>query len=365
MNISQVTRRDIIDYLIAKEKPFSGKLNELEFLGRIWDLSSMPSTDNRYSNANRDIFQHRINNNDWDDHYLLCTYLELLTCDDEIFTKFLENCIHPIVLPDIKEASELLLAFNDMLKHDGFVLRETTRISGKPVYKTTGLRGGVQSNVKNLIFAANGFKPEIILIDSVSNDIQIVKNEEYCLVYDKPILERGLLWIDLLEWWREKQQLFSLARRDLEIHLYRRLQASLPNESPPEKLLFWTYYEQFGREFNDNLPALVPQVYLHYDPKTINQLSKGKRLVRQRMDFLMLFSNHDRIVLEIDGQQHYSENNIVKPNLYAEMVAEDRRLRLSGYEIYRFGGYELQGEQGRKVVIDFFNALFQHHSVKK
>jgi very-short-patch-repair endonuclease len=129
--------------------------------------------------------------------------------------------------------------------------------------------------------------------------------------------------------------------------------------------LFWTYYAQFGREFDDNLPALVPQVYLHYDPKTINQLSKGKRLVRQRMDFLMLFSNHDRIVLEVDGQQHYSENNFVKPNLYAEMVAEDRRLRLSGYEIYRFGGYELQGEQGRKVVMDFFNALFQHHSVKK
>ncbi|HAG99410.1 MAG TPA: hypothetical protein DCL75_11290, partial [Ktedonobacter sp.] len=117
------------------------------------------------------------------------------------------------------EASELLSAFNDMLKHDGFVLREITRISGKPVYKATGLRGGVHSNVKNLIFAANGFKPEIVLIDSVSNDIQIVKNEEYCLVYDKPILERGLLWKDLLDWWCEKQQLLFLARRDLEIHL--------------------------------------------------------------------------------------------------------------------------------------------------
>jgi very-short-patch-repair endonuclease len=363
MNISQATRRDIIDYLIAREKPFSGKLNELEFLGRIWDLSSMPSTDNRYSNANGDIFQHRTNNNDWDDHYFLCTYLELITCDDEIFTKFLENCIHPIVLPDIKEASELLLAFNDMLKHDGFVLRETTRISGKPVYKTIGLRGGVQSNVKNLIFAANGFKPEIVLIDAVSNDIQIVKNEEYCLVYNKPILERGLFWTDLIEWWSEQPNITSLARIDQEGQLYQRLLASLT--SPPETLLFRAYFKQFRQEFGDNLPALVPQVYLHYDPKTISQLSGGQRLVRQRMDFLLLFSNHDRVVLEVDGQQHYSVNNIAKPDLYAKMVAEDRRLRLSGYEIYRFGGYELQGEQGRKVVIDFFNALFQHHSVKK
>jgi len=50
------------------------------------------------------------------------------------------------------------------------------------------------------------------------------------------------------------------------------------------------------------------------------------------MDFLLLFSAHERIVLEVDGQQHYSENNMVKPSLYAEMVAEDRRLRLLGYE---------------------------------
>ncbi|MGW2892953.1 hypothetical protein ACWDDN_48215 [Streptomyces griseoruber] len=30
------------------------------------------------------------------------------------------------------------------------------------------------------------------------------------------------------------------------------------------------------------------------------------------------------------------------PRLYTEMVAEDRRLRLAGYEIYRFGGWEHQ-----------------------
>lgn len=70
-------------------------------------------------------------------------------------------------------------------------------------------------------------------------------------------------------------------------------------------------------------------------------------------------------VLEVDGQQHYSENNTAKSYLYAEMVAEDRWLRLTGYEIYRFGGYELRGEKGRKIVIDFFQALFQRHSVKK
>src|SRR6266567_679105 len=88
----------------------------------------------------------------------------------------------------------------------------------------------------------------------------------------------------------------------------------------------------------------LSKTYLHYDPYTIKQLSNGKRLVRQRMDFLLLFSNHTRVVLEVDGKQHYSDNGMAKPSLYAEMAAEDRRLRLAGYEIYRFGGFELQGK---------------------
>jgi very-short-patch-repair endonuclease len=236
-----------------------------------------------------------------------------------------------------------------------------TQLSILP-YKATNLKGGVQSSVKNLIFAANGFKPEIVLIDSVSNDIQIVKNEEYCLVYNKPILERGLLWTDLIDWWAEQPQAASLARKEQEQQLYQRLLVSL--ESPPETLLFRTYYREFRHELRDALPVLIPQVYLHYDPKTISQLPKGQRLVRQRMDFLMLFSNYDRVVIEVDGQQHYSENNIAKPELYAKMVAEDRRLRLSGYEIYRFGGYELEGETGMKIVTEFFHALLKDHSVR-
>lgn len=73
------------------------------------------------------------------------------------------------------------------------------------------------------------------------------------------------------------------------------------------------------------------------------------------------FSNRERVVLEVDGQQHYSEDNIPRPDLYAEMVAEDRRLRLAGYEIYRFGGHELFGNKRKTIVKQFFQALFKHH----
>jgi len=229
--------------------------------------------------------------------------------------------------------------------------------------------GGVSGTIKNIIFAANGPKPEIVLIDAVSNDIKIVENEQYCLVYDKPILEGGLLWTDLLEWWQERQPQPFSNHRTLELSLLQRLLASLSKDSPPERLLFQTYYRHFLPKLGDNLPALIPQVYLHYDPKTIRQLAldqKDPYLTRQRMDFLLLFSNHVRIVLEVDGKQHYSVDGEAKPALYAQMVAEDRRIRLQGYEIYRFGGAELQDEQqGKAVVTAFFDTLFRQHSIKK
>ena len=221
---------------------------------------------------------------------------------------------------------------------------------------------GVPGKVKNLIFAANGLKPEIVLIDSVSNDIQIVENEQYCLVYDKSIPEHGLLWTDLVAWWREQNGNSTLKRKELEVSLYERLRRSLVSE--PERLLFNIYFTQFRNELGDALLALIPQVYLHYDPYTISQLSNGKRLARQRMDFLLLFSNHIRVVLEVDGKQHYAEQEQASPQKYAAMVSEDRRLRLAGYEIYRFGGYELQGEAGRQIIANFFRALFKRHKVE-
>ena len=219
---------------------------------------------------------------------------------------------------------------------------------------------GVKGNVKNLIFAANGPKPELILSDAVNNDIAIVKNAEYCLVYDFPIPEAGLLWENLVEWWAKKNNL-DFPCDSTEFNLFHRLKESL---SPgPECFLFDTYFKHFRRELGKQFPALIPQVYLHYDPKTIKELKDGKRLARQRMDFLILFSNQSRVVIEVDGKQHYAESNTASPQKYAEMVAADRQLRLSGYEIYRFGGYELNGANGELLVVSFFDKLFHNHGI--
>jgi very-short-patch-repair endonuclease len=100
---------------------------------------------------------------------------------------------------------------------------------------------------------------------------------------------------------------------------------------------------------------------LSYDPYTLRQLRGAKRLPRQRMDFLMLLPHESRIVLEIDGRHHYAlDNGQASPPLYAEMVAEDRRLKLAGYDIYHFGGYEFSRSHTITEMIEgFFQALFE------
>lgn len=245
---------------------------------------------------------------------------------------------------------------------------------------------GVSGTIKNIIFATNGPKPGIILSDAMHNDIAIVDNEEYCLIYNKAITSKGLLWEDLITWWRENNPAIN---DKIERNLYARLRESL--SSKPEKFLFSTYYTEFRAKLNEKLPALIPQVYFYYDPKTLKEFQGGKRspLPVQRIDFLMLFSDKDRVIIEIDGKHHYShkerllvknngnyhnvDKDIANPKNYATMMAEDRKLRLRGYELYRFGGYELctsdsNGqiiikETAKKVIGDFFSDLFNKHGI--
>lgn len=255
------------------------------------------------------------------------------------------------------EEQEVIDFLNKYLTFDGYHIVQdgnNNKVVEVRSYDNTSYK------IKNLIFAANGPKPELVLQDALANDIEIVKNGEFCLVYDRDLGSNGLLWQDLVEWWAFQNSL-EFPSDETEYNLYYRLAESLSSE--PEKMLFYTYFNRLRREIDDALPALIPQVYLHYDPKTLKELQGKKRLKRQRMDFLLLMPNWIRIIIEIDGQQHYSQNGTPDPKKYAEMVSEDRKLRLAGYEVYRFGGYEFRGEKGRQIIEDFFRQLLKKHEV--
>ncbi|MFH0303212.1 hypothetical protein AAFX91_39940 [Bradyrhizobium sp. 31Argb] len=66
-------------------------------------------------------------------------------------------------------------------------------------------------------------------------------------------------------------------------------------------------------------------------------------------------------MLEVDGKHHFSENGHPSLEAYADMVSADRKLRLAGYEVYRFGANELVGEGAEPRNTDFFEKLFRLH----
>jgi very-short-patch-repair endonuclease len=82
------------------------------------------------------------------------------------------------------------------------------------------------------------------------------------------------------------------------------------------------------------------------------------------MDFLMLLPHNVRVVIEVDGKHHYADQSgSAHPGLYAAMLNADRDLPFSGYDVYRFGAEELNGDAGQIVVTEFFERLFRLHKI--
>lgn len=354
--ISPITRQHLFTFL-SSYISIGGKIGIIEFMEKLWPIKSMSAsgTDFRCGTAYDEICQHMVQNDDYSFPQML-EQLKLSGMSNRKLVEFLEWAVHPLVRVD-SDQQTLVDEFNCHLKHDGLALVASDQVSGYPVFRISSVVVGVGGTAKNLIFASNGPKPEIVFTDAINNDIKIVKHEEHCLVYDLPLTKEGLLWKQLVEWWAAKTG--AALSEETERIVYSRLRDSLA--SPPERFLFYTYFKVFRSIYGHRLPALVPQVYLHYDPYTIAHLRVKRRIARQRMDFLILFSPYERVVIEVDGKQHYSEGESPSPAKYAEMAKADRDLRLTGYEVYRFGGQELFDGVGEKVVTEFFSRLLRKH----
>jgi hypothetical protein len=172
-------------------------------------------------------------------------------------------------------------------------------------------------------------------------------------MYDGGIPEEGLSWRALVRWFLPEEA--SADEVGAARQLFTRLLQSLGSE--PEQFLFRLYASRYKTHGFDQ-PALLPQVWLHYDPRSTHARGGTPVLFRQRMDFLLLLTGRRRVVIEVDGEQHYSDHGRPSPQRYAEMVRADRDLRLAGYEVYRFGGAELVDAPRAAAVLEpFFDRL--------
>ena len=135
MKISEATRRDIFDSFIIDNIPWSGRLEEPDFLARLFDLKSLPTTDIRFKDALGDIWQHRINNSDWDDYWVFTdTRFNLLYGEDEMFLRFLCETLHPVVRTDADKAEQLRQGYNLLLQNDGFEIVPKIKVAGRAIF---------------------------------------------------------------------------------------------------------------------------------------------------------------------------------------------------------------------------------------
>ena len=133
--ITDVTRRQIADEMTIGKIWYHGNQSEPDFLARLFDLKSLPSRDYRYTNAYDDIYQHMVNNNDWEVDWVYSDpRINLSHCDDETYLKFLAMTVHPRVRTNTEEVTILIEIYNKHLNVDGFEIAQTDEISGKPVF---------------------------------------------------------------------------------------------------------------------------------------------------------------------------------------------------------------------------------------
>jgi very-short-patch-repair endonuclease len=353
--LSHITRRDVARIF---GDDLAGERSTVEMVERYFVLST--PLEGMFGSGGRSlrdqIGQHMDRNpGDWSVEYLF-GQIGAFDCSRARFAALLEEAVHPLAQSG-EDQLQTVAALNKVLALDGYELAHESELSGHPIFAFRSLLRGVGGRPKNLIFASRGPKPEIGFADAINNDIVILSGEESCLVYDRPIGSNGLLWSELVAWWSEVTPGTNAA------NLGARLQESLASDA--ERKLFATYFKAHRLVLGEALPALLPQVYLHYDPAVVKTLRHRLPLPRQRMDFLLLLPGRQRIVLEVDGKHHFSENDHPSLKIYADMVSADRELRLAGYEVYRFGANELVSEGAESRITDFFEKLFRLHRIRR
>lgn len=145
--ISDITRREILELfqygfdvdclfdMSHETYPYYGRLNEIEFLKRLYPLDAMKSLDSRYPNAEQDIYQHTVNNDDYKSCWVFTDKrFPLANGTDKEYLTFLCEVFHPIVRIKGDISNTLFSKIQELIRHDGYELYVSDEISGQSIY---------------------------------------------------------------------------------------------------------------------------------------------------------------------------------------------------------------------------------------
>ena len=115
---------------------------------------------------------------------------------------------------------------------------------------------------------------------------------------DRPIANDGLRWNDLQQWWSDTEQIADAtqAKRSLLHASEGQLARAIPATVRAVRCLLRGF-----RSAVPNLPALLPEVWLHWDPRTVK--ADPDALLRSWTSFQL--PQGVQVVIEVDGKHHY------------------------------------------------------------
>ena len=129
------------------------------------------------------------------------------------------------------------------------------------------------------------------------------------------------------------------------------------NQTDYEKIFFQTYAKNLGMAYRD-IPMLIPQAWVqwHSSSKQVLQAS-GRTLAKDlyRIDFVAFWNNH-RYAILIDDISHYAIKRgnqwIADEETYSKRLAEDRKLQVEGWNIFRVSNWDIKQNRVSEIVID-------------
>jgi hypothetical protein len=164
------------EFLTPAHTFWTGALLETDFFSRLYDLDELPSNDPRYTTALQDIVQHRVMNEDWDDDWIFHDWRFGLAGSDKALLQFLAEMLHPAMRTDPVEVERLRNSSTACWPTTATSWSRSTTSAAPPLFAPRRIGAGVRGTMKNLILAAIGPKPEIVLVDAVNNDLRITDN---------------------------------------------------------------------------------------------------------------------------------------------------------------------------------------------
>ncbi len=210
-SVTKLTRRRLLK--LIDQPPIVTEIEEYEFVSTVFPLAQMTAPGSNDDRSLEEYFlQHTIRNDDLT-HQEYLEALGLLTCSTRLLFHFLEQLTSAEYQSEERQ-QELATQIDALLRHDGYSLSVSGKVSGSPIYKVRSLPDANPADL-DITATLQAFDPDQIAarwqgaLESRSSD------PERAITLARTLLEDVCKWIlnEAGETWEEKDDLPALYKK--------------------------------------------------------------------------------------------------------------------------------------------------------